>query len=77
MAAIIIKEYCPKCKGTGIDVPYNVEGAIEKPCENCGATGVREKAHSDDLGDKFDALQAWCTTVNQKLLYLKEKIDAL
>ena len=61
-------------------------------CDSCIGTGslplrglhLYLKTVLDDMSDKVDAitvdltaLEAWCTTVNQKLAYLKEKIDAL
>ena len=61
----------PLCEGTG----YYEDGSI---CLTClGGGSVPLKGTPLYLKTKFDALESWCTGVNQKLLYLKEKIDAL
>jgi len=61
------------------------DGVVEqgRSCPNCNGSGEIEaefgmtQGHYMAMFDMFVELKEWCTTVNQKLAYLKEKIDAL
>ncbi len=68
---------CPACGGDG-----ETESGF---CYLCLGTGHRIsigmnvflKQFRDEQMAKWEALEDWCVTVNQKLTYLKNKIDAL
>ena len=78
MAAIVIKEVCPRCGGTGIDKTYpSVEGVPEKPCENCDAIGVREIGFSEDLDTRLADLEDKVNDVLDKVNDIKEKVDEI
>ncbi len=73
----VISNTCPDCNGSGYQGTE-----LCGTCMGTGAVPVRGialylKTKFEAETAKWNALEAWCTSVNQKLVYLKDKIDAL
>jgi len=66
-----VLRHCPVCLGVGeIGESHGSAKGIEVTC-------LLTFQAAETMIQSFSNLQDWCTTVNQKLAYLKEKIDAL
>ena len=86
-----VSNLCPNCGGDGLDgtefcLPCNGTGYVSSQGESLYRKDIKERVTSiktktdnlpDDTEEDFAELKAWCITVNQKLAYLKEKIDTL
>jgi len=70
-------EFCLPCNGTGFVSTQGISLYRKNNQEQVVAIKTKTDNLPDDTEKDFAELKVWCTTVNQKLAYLKEKIDTL